>query len=222
MKKLSILALIVSLTSFGSAYSENAASGIFVGVGYQATGVELDGKYTDTDAVVTKGTGGAVSNIANFDLGYNLAIGDSMYLGLGYEIIPGTANIGKADDAANAADVTLEASDFETFYATLGVMVSENTSLYAKYGDNEADLKTTGNFVSASKSLNGTTVAFGSATHFASGMYIQTEVGNTDYDKITVTDIGTAQGDADDATGKGDAEADPSIAYGRITLGYKF
>ena len=88
--------------------------------------------------------------------------------------------------------------------------------------DNEADLKTSGNFASASSSLSGTTVAFGSATHFASGMYIQTEVGNTDYDKITVTDIGNAAGDADDATGKGDAEADPSIAYGRITLGYKF
>jgi len=49
-------------------------------------------------------------------------------------------------------------------------------------------------------------------------MYIQSEAGVTDYSTIKVTDVGSANENGL----KGSAKADPSLAFGTITVGYKF
>ncbi len=194
-------------------------SGFYAAVGGSAAGAELDGSYTSNEGVVSKGTGGKIATVGALDLGYNFALGSTMFVSLGGSWTPGEVTVGKADDAANAADVTLKADEFITLYIQPSMMVSDNTALFAKLGHSEADLKVTGDFTgSASSTLEGHTVSFGSKTVFASGAYIQSEAGITEYDGIVVNDIGTTN-----QNGKtGSAKADPSLAFGTITVGYKF
>ena len=208
---------IVSFSVSAQADSQNAR-GLYFGVSGSAMGVELDGSYTDAKGVITKGKGGAIESTPAIDLGYNWAMGDRFYVGFGLSHTPGKANIGKADDAADAADITLEADNFMNYYIAPALMVSESTSLFVKWGQSKADLKVTGNFTgAAANELSGDSLSFGSSTFFSSGMYISTEAGMTDYDKITVKDIGNAS----DA-GTGDASASPTLAFGTVTIGYKF
>jgi len=215
-----VFLLFVSLVSTPSYAGSEDFGGVYIGVSGSAMGGELDGKYTDSSSEVTKGTGGFVeSPIAGLDLGYNMALGESMVVGLGLSWTPGDATIGKADDFNDAADITLEASEFITYYIQPMIAVNEHSAIFIKYGEAEADLKVTGDFTgAASNDLSGTTTSVGTVSKFASGMYMQVEAGLTEYDTISVKDIGNAGNNGS----KGDAEAEPSVAYGTVTIGYNF
>jgi len=222
MNKLKAIAflLFVSLVSTPLMADSQSFKGVYIGVTGSALGGELDGKYTDSSAEVTKGTGGFVeSPIYGLDLGYNLALGDSMVVGFGYHWTPGDAVIGNADDFNDAADIKLTAEEFTTMYIQPMIAVNEHSAVFFKYGEAKADLKVTGDFTGTSPSeLSGTTTSVGTISKFASGMYMQVEAGVTDYDTITVNDIGNAGNN----NSKGDAQADPSVAYGTVTVGYNF
>jgi opacity protein-like surface antigen len=194
-------------------------AGPFIQVSAKSIGVELDGHYTDADGVITKGTGGAIAQVGAIDLGYSIPLGDSFLIGIGVSHTPGEADIGKADDAANAADITIKAEEFYTYYIQPTISVSENSAVFVKIGESEADLKITGDFTGTKSSeLSGTTYSLGTKTMFSSGMYFSAEAGYSDYDNIFVNDIGTA----DDNGTTGDAKADPSSAFGQFSIGYKF
>mgnify|MGYP000900757182 CR=1 FL=1 len=93
-----VFLLFVSLVSTPSYAGSEDFGGVYIGISGSAMGGELDGKYTDSSSEVTKGTGGFVeSPIAGLDLGYNMALGESMVVGLGMSWTPGDAIIGKAD-----------------------------------------------------------------------------------------------------------------------------
>ena len=112
------------------------------------------------------------------------------------------------------------ASDFETYYIAPSIAVSESSALYIKLGSSTADVAATGDFTgTSSKELDGDLYAFGSTTMFPSGIFVKAEAGIIEYDNIFVNDIGTAD---ENGTVKGDVNADPSMAYGGVTLGYKF
>jgi len=193
-------------------------SGPYIGVQATAIGIELDGQYTDNDSVVTKGTGGAVLPIAGADIGFGLALGDSFVLGLGATMISASETISKADDASDAADVTLKLKDHTTLYLMPTFVVSDSSALYLKIGTAEADLSVTGNVTGKPNDLEGTMWAVGTKTVLGS-FFINTEAGVTDYDKITLTGIGTASSGTD---GDGTMTADPTAAHGSITIGVQF
>tara|TARA_B110001452_G_scaffold147964_1_gene123183 strand:- start:293 stop:961 length:669 start_codon:yes stop_codon:yes gene_type:complete len=194
-------------------------NGFYVGISGSAMGAELDGSYTSNEGVVDKGTGGKIANVGSLDAGYNVALGSSMFVSFGASYTPGEAKLGKADDAADAADINIKADNFYTYYIQPSFMVSDNTAVFVKVGHSEADVKISGDFTGTStNSMDGDTVAFGSKTVFGSGMYIQSEAGITEYSNISVTDVGSANENGL----KGSAKADPSIAFGTVTLGYKF
>ncbi len=195
-------------------------AGPFIAVQGQSAGVALDGSYKDSDNVTTEGTGGKLIQLGTAEIGYSLPIGDTFFVTLGYGIQPGKAEISKHDDAADAADIKVKAEDFETYYIAPSVAVSETSALYIKLGTSSADLNITGDYTgTASKDMDGDLYAFGTTTQFPSGIFVKAEAGIVEYDNIFVNDIGTAD---EDGTVKGDVNADPSIAYGGITLGYKF
>ena len=205
-----------STTSFADAGNFN---GFYVGISGSAMGAELDGSYTSNEGVVDKGTGGKIANVGSADIGYNMALGSTMFVSFGASYTPGEAKLGKADDAADAADINIKADKFYTYYIQPSFMVSDNTAVFVKFGQSEADVQITGDFTgTATKSMDGDTVSFGSKTVFGSGMYIQSEAGITEYSNISVTDVGSANENGK----KGSAKADPSIAFGTLTLGYKF
>ena len=193
-------------------------AGPFIQVSAKSIGAELDGQYTDNQGLITKGTGGSIAQVGAIDVGYTLPLGESFLIGIGISKTPGSANISKADDAANAADITIKAEDFTTYYIQPTISMSENSAVFLKLGKSEADLKITGDFSgTSSKELDGNTYALGTKTMFSSGMYFSAEAGYSDYDNIFVNDIGNAN-----TLGTGDAKADPSTAFGQFSIGYKF
>jgi opacity protein-like surface antigen len=220
MNKLNkLIASVIAMTflSTPSIAGSGDFAGPFVQVSAVSIGAELDGQYTDGTGAVTKGTGGRIAQIGSIDIGYTIPLGESFLIGIGASRIPGSAEISKADDAANKADITIKAEDFMTYYIQPTISMSENSAVYLKLGNVEADLKVTGNFASASNSLDGNTYALGTKTMFSSGMYISAEAGYSEFDKINITDI-TVTGDSN----AGDVTADPSTAFGKFSVGYKF
>ena len=217
--KMTYTAILMACLSTSSFADAGNFSGIYVGVAGTALGAELDGSYTSNEGVISKGTGGKIANTASIDLGYNLGLGSAFFVSVGASFTPGEAKLGKADDAADAADINIQADNFYTYYISPAVMVSDNTAVFAKFGQSEADVQITGDFTgTATKSMDGDTISFGSKTVFASGMYIQSEAGVTEYSNISVNDVGTANNNGL----KGSAKADPSLAFGTVTVGYKF
>lgn len=219
--KTTLLALIFSAFTTPLLAGSSDFAGPYIAIMGQEAGVELDGSYTDGDSTVTSGAGGKIVEAASGEIGYSLPLGDTLFISVGYIKTPGAAEISKHDDAANAADIKVEADNFETMYIAPSIAVSESSAIYLKLGNSRADLSITGDYTgTASTELDGDTVALGTTTLFPSGVFIRAEAGLTTYDQIEVNDIGTA--DSDSAGQKGDVVADPSIAYGGITLGYKF
>jgi len=217
--KMTYTAILMACLSTSSFADAGNFSGVYVGVAGSALGAELDGSYTSNEGVIDRGTGGKITQTGSFDVGYNLGLGSAFLISFGASYTPGEAKLGKADDAANAADINIQADNFYTYYISPAIMVSDNTAVFAKFGTSEADVQITGDFTgTATKSMDGDTVSFGSKTIFASGMYIQSEAGITEYSGLSVTDVGSANENGL----KGSAKADPSLAFGTLTLGYKF
>ena len=235
MNKLKKLIAGVIAMTFVSATPLIAGSGDFAGpfvqVSAKSIGAELDGQYTDGDGTITKGTGGSIAQVGSIDVGYSIPLSDTFLVGVGVSYTPGEAEISKADDAADAADITIKAEEFYTYYIQPTISVSENSAVFLKIGSSEADLKVTGDYSgTASNSLSGETFSLGTKTMFSSGMYFSAEAGFSEYDNIQVNDIGNADSACNQNGGngcpsngtKGDAKADPSTAFGQFSIGYKF
>ena len=230
MNKLKQLIASVIAISLLSVTPLIAGSGDFAGpyvqVSAKSIGAELDGQYTDNEGNITKGTGGSIAQVGAVDIGYSIPLSDTFLIGLGISATPGSANISKADDAANAADITIKAEDFRTYYIMPTISVADNSAVFFRFGKSEADLKITGDYSgTASSELDGQTYSLGTKTMFSSGMYFSAEAGYSDYDNIFVNDIGNVdtaneRGSSNGVTG--DAKADPSTAFGQFSVGYKF
>jgi hypothetical protein len=188
--------------------------GIYAGVQMQSVGVELDGKYTERNGNITSGSGGQLAIVGGFDVGYALPLGDSFLIGVGATFLPGEAEIGKADDAVDAADIKAFADKFVTYYIQPTIAVNDNASFFVKIGETEADTQFTGDFTgTASSSITGDYIGIGTQVLFASGFYMQAETGVHEFDSIFINDIGAASSASDDdSNNKGDVTADPSIA----------
>lgn len=212
--------LVASMTTTPLIAGSSDIAGPYVAVQGVSLGVEFDGSYTDSDSVVTKGSGGKIAQVAGIEIGYSIPASDTFLIGIGASYYPGEADLAKADDAADAADITVKADEFYTFFVQPTISVTDNSAVFLKYGQSKADLKVSGDFTgTASNELDGETFALGTMTIFPTGLFMKTEAGFTEYDDISVNDIGTA---ADDDSAKGDVKATPEAAFGAVTIGFKF
>ena len=120
MNKLNkLLASVIAMTLLSAApliAGSGDFAGPFIQVSATSIGAELDGQYTDNEGNITKGTGGSIAQVGAIDVGYSIPLSDTFLIGIGVSTIPGEAEISKADDAANAADITIKAKDFVTYY----------------------------------------------------------------------------------------------------------
>ena len=124
--------------------------------------------------------------------------------------------------------MSLSVSDLTTFYIAPTIAINESSALYVKYGWADADMEVVGD-VTKPSSIDGNTLAFGSQTQFASGIYMKTEAGVSRFDDIKMTGLGTACTSCGQDGVAGvkvptttSITADPTVAYGSISLGYKF
>jgi hypothetical protein len=197
-------------------------SGPYLGLSAQVNGVAIDGSHTalaDGVGDTTDGTIGAFALVGGVEVGYAIPLGARMAVDLGVSVVPGKATLrtGTTDTvAANTSrDVTFSVRDFTTFYIAPTVSLSDTSSIYVKYGASEAQTKTEGDYTDPGD-LDGTTLAVGTKSTFASGLYLRSEAGYTSYDKLE----GTGQGGSIPTTTSFSAE--PTLAYGNITLGFQF
>jgi len=231
MNKVSKLITSVIAITFLSASSVLANSsnfaGPYIGLMSSVNGVTFDATHNSTSGDVTTGSAGKHAIIAGGEIGYAFPIGDLLLIDIGYHAVSGEAKLKTGTDRSTAIasnDVTFAASDPSTFYIAPTIAVSETSSFYFKFGESEADVVVTGT-VTNPGDMKGDTYAIGSRTVLANGIFVRTEAGYTEYDKLTVT--GTASADADSGKTAGvntstTITADPTIAYGLVSIGYKF
>ena len=218
MKKL-LISVLASL--FVASYANAASlSGLYLELGSSAVGVEMDGNFNDDDGDISYGTVGKTAVTGSYGLGFMTSRENPLSLDLGYTWSPGDAKI-KATSNDSSTDATLEVSDATEWYVAAMANITEDASVYFKYGGNDADITVTGD-INNPGGLSGTTVALGTVMSWGSNMYIRTEAGITDYDQISATGKGTS---AENEGGIGTdvkVTADPTVHYGKIAIGFKF
>jgi hypothetical protein len=212
----SLLFTIVALFGLTTVAQAISLNGIYFEVGGAAVGVEMDGSHNDNDSDISKGTVGKTAVTGSYGLGWMTSRENKLGLDFGYMVTPGAAKIKATSDDANT-DITFEVSDSSEYYIAPMLNISEDASLYFKYGWSEADVTVTGDIKNPGD-LDGSTVALGTVMSWGSNMYIRTEAGISDYDQLTATGKGTAGGIGTDVS----VTADPTVHYGRISIGYKF
>ena len=212
MRKLliSVLALL-----FVASYAHAASlSGLYIELGTSAVGTEMDGSYSDDDSDISYGQVGKTAVTGSYGIGFMTSRDRPFSLDLGWASHPGAAKIKTVSDNTST-DVSFEVSDVAEIYLAAMANITEDASVYIKYGTNDADVTVTGD-INNPGDLSGTTVALGTVMSWGSNMYIRTEAGITDWDNVTITGSGSGVGTDESIT------IDPTSHYGKIAIGFKF
>jgi hypothetical protein len=180
---------IALLVSVGFASPSNAGSSDFSGVwvaGHaEMNVVAIQGTFTDTDGNASQGTAGGFAPTAGYELGFNVPLGDTFFVTLGYAYGGGdSAEIATAKPAAgtNDANATLHASDPNWYYIAPSISIFDNSAVYFKLGQYEADLKAIGNVVGAPNNLQGDMWGIGTTSIADNGLFFKTEAGAIQFD----------------------------------------
>ena len=216
MKKLrpmftSACALLAS-TSMAVAGAQDF-QGLYVAFQGSVNGMELDGRHTDASSETATGQAGQFALVGGVEAGFNLALGDTFFVGVGAMWIPIDAAF-DANDYENNADVKLTSSDHFTYYIQPSVAVGDNSAIYLKMGLSEADLKSSGDVTGQPNNLDGWNLAIGTTTLMGTSIFMRSEAGMHNYDKITLEGVGGS------STAR--LEGEPTVAYGSISLGIQF
>ena len=177
--------MLLGLTSVSNGAS---LGGLYFEVGSSAAGVQMDGSHNDNNGDISNGTVGKTAGIGHYGLGYMTPRSNKVGLDLGYMMTPGEAKINATSDDSNT-DVSFEVADGSEYYIAPMINITEDSSLYFKYGWSAADVNVTGD-INNPGDLDGTTMALGTVMSWGTNLYIRTEAGITDYDKVSATGKG--------------------------------
>ena len=226
MNKLSKIVGAVCITSMGMISSANADSsaftGAYVGVTGSAIGMALDGTRTKTlgQAQTTKGKAGMVSAAAGLEAGFSYPLSDMAFITVGATYQPFDSEV-KADNVTKTTNMTLASEDIVGVFIEPSFNITENSAFFIKVGYSESELAASGTEVINKKyDFDGSTVALGTKTIADNGMFLKTEAGITDYGDITIT--GIQEDEAGSKTFTSSVNADVEVAYGQVTVGFKF
>ena len=106
------------------------------------------------------------------------------------------------------------------YYLQPQISFAENSEAYAKFGYSQVELNCAGTGIADTGQCNnieGATYALGTKTKLGNGVYFQTEAGATGYHGIHITGLAAGQ----DVT-TGTLSARPTVAYGKVAIGYQF
>jgi len=225
----SVLVLTSIMTSPLIADSSNFA-GPYVGFQVQAVGVELDGNIKsagDAKGETTTGTAGKTAIIGGLEAGYVIPIGiEGLLLDIGLSYTAGGAKMRtNNDDEKASADVIFEVDDLYTGWIAPTFALSDTSSAYIKVGYTHATVSVTGD-VTKPDDMEGATYAIGTRTVLASGLFIKTEAGITKFDALSVQGLGKGGGagtaNSSSVETSTNVTADPTVAYGSISIGMRF
>ena len=235
MKKLRTILCAVSalvLTSMTTsplmADSSNFA-GPYIGFNVAAAGVELDGKHkegtvagSDVTASTTTGSVGKTAIIGGLELGYAFPLGDAgVLVDIGAAYNAGGAKIRtNNNDTSATADVIFEVDDMYTISLAPTFALSDTSSVYVKLGYTHATTSVTGD-VTKPDDMEGANYAIGTRTVLESGVFITSEAGITEFDSLSAQGLGKGGTGKLISTGT-TVDADPTLAYGKISIGMRF
>lgn len=208
-----ILLASVATTSVFAAGSD--FNGPFIGVRAAVMGAELDGNVENTNEEVSHGQLGSVFGTAGGELGYSLGLGDSpLFITIGGTYDPGTGTLEfrSKETGSGAENITMELHDHYTVYIAPSIALSETSAFYLKGGYAHMGVNWEGDVQNGPNQIEGYVAAIGTRSMASTGFFVQTEAGFSSYDDIAVQR----------SSGFGDAQVDPMLAYGSVTVGMKF
>ena len=223
--------MLVNISTIAQSDSGNFA-GPYIGISASGYGMQLAGSAstspTATVLDVDEVSIGQVAPITGFEAGYVLPIGSAFLIDIGASMYQGEAKLEFHEDSAATAtcagcdadvggpkNVSFKIDNLVNYYIAPTIVLSDTSSLYVKVGLTEADIGVTGD-ITTPGNLSGTTWALGTRTVLESGIFIKTEAGYTDYNAISVHGLGTSVAVVNSYS------ADPVVAFGTVTLGFRF
>ena len=211
------------LASIGAAQADSSNfAGPYVGITGSGYGVQAEG--TSNSSAVAGGTSGSTDTISigkvaavyGVELGYALPVGDSFLIDVGAAYHSGEAKIDHDNDSGdNGGVVTFKIDDLVQYYIAPTIVLSDTSSLYVKAGLTEADVGVSGD-ITTPGNLSGSTWAIGTRTVLDSGIFVRTEAGYTEYNGISASGKGTT------IQSTTTYSAEPTVAFGTVSLGFRF
>jgi len=207
-------------------------AGPYVGITASGYGMQLSGtsRTSPTPAAtpimeVDEVSIGQVAPLTGFEAGYVIPLGSMFLIDIGASYYTGSAKLEYHHDApANPGpttgdlankDVSFTIGNLTAGYFAPTLVLSDTSSLYVKVGLSEAQVKVSGDITSPGD-LSGETWAVGTRTVLPSGVFIRTEAGYTDYNGISAVGKGT------NIETTNSYAAEPTVAFGTISLGFRF
>ena len=196
-------------------------AGPYVGVSASGYGIQLSGtSRTDTNQSVDidEVSVGQVAPLTGFEAGYALPLGSMFLLDVGAAYFTGEAELEYHEDknpGASDKDVRFKVGDLTSMYIAPTIALSDTSSVYVKLGLSEAEVTISGD-ITAPGDLSGQTWAMGTRTVLENGIFIRTEAGYTDYNGISAVGKGTNINTTDSYA------AEPTVAFGTVSLGFRF
>jgi len=182
---------------------------------HTAGGAGSDSSGGTENVETTEGTIGGFAPTAGYEIGFNLPLGDTFFVTVGYADGGGkSAAIAKVDDANGISDVSLHASNPSWIYIAPSISIFDNSAVYFKIGQAEADLTAIGDLTGTPGDITGDMWGIGTTSIAGNGLFIKTEAGAIQYDEFKITGLG---GDANTVV-----EGKPLVGYGHVSIGYKF
>jgi len=216
---------IALLATIGFATSTLAGSSDFSGVwiaGHaELNVVAIDGTHTDgsTNTVdqkgISSGTIGGFAPTAGYEVGFNLPLGDTFFVTVGYADGGGeSAVIASSKSPDTLSDVSIHASSPSWVYIAPSISVFDNSAVYFKFGRAEANLKAIGDVTGTLSGIDGDMWGIGTTSIASNGLFFKTEAGAIQYDQFKLTGVG--------GSSTAVVEGNPLVGYGHVSIGYKF
>jgi len=202
--KLSAIALLASSTSL---MAQMTKTGPYIGAGIGIAGATAEGTFTDSNNARSSGTVGKVGALPQLEIGYQAT--SNLSFGLTYT--PLKAKFDATSDSGDVTNAKVELKDIYTVYVQPSLSLGSNSEVFAKLGYTRSKLSGS-NITGLSNNVNGKLFAIGNRSYVNNNTYIQIEASYSDYSSISGTNIG----------GTNSATADPKIAAGLVSVGYKF
>ena len=224
-KKISTYAIAL-LTSLGLTTTSLLAgssdfAGIYGAFNASAGGAQVSGTHTNTSGEVNEGTVGGVFPMAGYEIGFNLPLGNTFFVGAGYSWSKsGTVTIATSEDVTAKHSTTaisnfhLKAKNLREAYIMPSISIYDNSAIYVKLGRTIADTEFTGTATGVPSNLTGNTVGVGTIAMTPSGIFIKTEGTVTRFDAIKIVGVGGSSNAVIEGT--------PDMVMGSIAIGFKF
>jgi len=205
-------------------------SGVTFALHASMNGIGMHGSHTDSNEETTRGMVGSFVPAGGAEIGVNIPIGETFFMGIGVSHIGGSGSaVFEGDDFGDKNDFQVRASNIRTWYIQPSVSLWDNSAVYVKYGNTDGQL----DFYDQERNeicdgddscgLSGKTYAVGTTTMAGNGLFIKTEAGAQQYDQIKVMGLRNAgDDDANDVSAVSSVEGHPMVAYGSVTIGFKF